>query len=85
MCYVHFLASRPLHETPNFKQHVAGIEVSGLFDLKRTMLSLPLALADIISRRSPMLETLIWAETERGGDAGGPDLSRKYYKLSFIP
>ena len=49
------------------------------------MLSLPLALADIISRRSAMLETLIWAETERGGDAGGPDLSQKYYKLSFIP
>ena len=49
------------------------------------MLSLPLALADIISRRSAMLETLIWAETERGGEAGGPDLSRKYYKLSFIP
>ena len=53
--------------------------------LKRILLSLPLALADIISRRSAMLETLIWAETERGGDAGGPDLSRKYYKLSFIP
>ena len=34
MCYVHFLASRPSRETPNFKQHVAGIEVSGLFDLK---------------------------------------------------
>ena len=49
------------------------------------MLSLPLALADIISRRSAMLETLIWAETEREGDAGGPDLSQKKYKLSFIP
>ena len=35
MCYEHFLASRPSCETPNFKQHVAGIEVSGLFDLKK--------------------------------------------------
>ena len=33
------------------KQHMAGIEVSGLFDLKRIMLSLPLTSADIISRR----------------------------------
>ena len=33
------------------KQHVAGIDVRGLFDLKRIMLSLPLASADIISRR----------------------------------
>ena len=49
------------------------------------MLSLPLALADKIRRRAAMLETLIWAETEREGDAGGPDLSRKNYKLSFIP
>ena len=31
------------------KQHVARIEVSGLFDLKK---DLPLASADIISRRS---------------------------------
>ena len=47
------------------------------------MLSLPLALADIISRRSAMLETLIWAETERGGDAGGPDLSPKILRNSY--
>ena len=35
------------------KQHVAGIDVRGLFDLKKdhAMLSLPLASADIISRR----------------------------------
>ena len=32
------------------KQHVAGIDVRGLFDLKKD-LSLPLASADIISRR----------------------------------
>ena len=33
------------------KQHVAGIEVSGLFDLKKIMLSLPLTSAVVISRR----------------------------------
>ena len=35
MCHVHFLASS-LHVRPQIlKQHVAGIEVSGLFDLKK--------------------------------------------------
>ena len=33
------------------KQHAARIDVRGLFDLKEIMLSLPLASADIISRR----------------------------------
>ena len=35
MAYVHFLASRPPRATQILKQHVAGIEVSGLFDLKK--------------------------------------------------
>ena len=35
----------------NLKQRVAGIDVCGLFDLERIMMSLPLASADIISRR----------------------------------
>ena len=53
------------------KQHVAGIEVSGLFDLKWIMLSLPLTSIDIISRPfvngqailifRTYVETLIWA------------------------
>ena len=56
--------------------------------LKRIMLSLPLASADIISRRFvnwpgpakkikcefKLFETLIWSETE---GAGGPDLPMK--------
>ena len=35
------------------KQHVAGIEVSGLFDLKRIMLSLPLTSIDICELTRP--------------------------------
>ena len=35
MCRVHFLASRPPGATQILKQHVARIEVSGLFDLKK--------------------------------------------------
>ena len=33
------------------KQHMAGIEVSSLFDLEKNHVSLPLTPADIISRR----------------------------------
>ena len=51
MCHVHFLALRPPRATQTLKQHMAGIEVSDLFDLKKIMLSLPLMSADIISRR----------------------------------
>ena len=32
---VHFLAARPPRATQTLKQHMAGIEVSGLFDLKK--------------------------------------------------
>ena len=35
MCHVHFLASRPPRATQILKQHMAGVEVSGLFDLKK--------------------------------------------------
>ena len=35
ICHVHFLESRPHVRPQILKQHVAGIEVSGLFDLKK--------------------------------------------------
>ena len=35
MCHVHFRASGPPRATQILKQHMAGIEVSGLFELKK--------------------------------------------------
>ena len=46
MCHVHFLASRPPRATHILKQHVDGIEVGGLVDLKKDH-ALPLTSADI--------------------------------------
>ena len=85
MCYVHFLASRPSRETPNFKQHVAGIKVSGLFDLKKDHAVFAFALADILADGLRCLKHSDMGGDREGRGAGGPDLFRKYYKLSFIP
>ena len=77
------------------KQHVAGIDVRGLCDLKQIMLSLPLASADIISRRfvkwpGPAKKNKMWIQTvwnsdmdgDRGGRGSGPP--HENHKLPFV-